>query len=44
MGPATGGALDVAPADEACLHMHLLRPVWLLVPLPTLQDHLILQY
>ena len=37
-----GGAHDVAPADKACLRMRALRPVWLLVRLPALQDCFIL--
>ena len=38
-----GGALDVAPGDEACLRMRTLRPVRLLGTLPRLQDPLLLR-
>ena len=38
-----GGAVHVAHAGEACLRLRLLRTVWLLVMLPALQNHFLLQ-
>lgn len=38
-----GGALNVAPGDEACLRVRPLRPVRLLAALPGLPDPLVLQ-